>query len=78
MTVAVGLSTFLYHVCRRFNPHSLKNVFGKLQLVSAALFSIGHGMNDSQKVMGIIAAALIAAHSMGLDYGITSVDELPN
>jgi len=32
-----------------------------LQLLSSALFSIGHGLNDSQKVMGIIGAALIAA-----------------
>ena len=78
MTVAIGLSTLLLHIGKRYNPHSLKNIFGKLQLVSAALFSIGHGMNDSQKVMGIIAAALIAAHTMGLDYGITCVSDLPN
>jgi PiT family inorganic phosphate transporter len=36
------------------------NMFKKLQLVSSAAFSIGHGGNDAQKVMGIIAAALIA------------------
>ncbi|HEY6063524.1 MAG TPA: inorganic phosphate transporter [Chitinophagaceae bacterium] len=34
--------------------------FKKLQLVSSAIFSIGHGGNDAQKVMGIITAALIA------------------
>jgi PiT family inorganic phosphate transporter len=32
----------------------------KMQLLSSAAFSIGHGGNDAQKVMGIIAAALIA------------------
>jgi PiT family inorganic phosphate transporter len=36
------------------------NMFKKLQLVSSAGFSIGHGGNDAQKVMGIIAAALVA------------------
>jgi phosphate/sulfate permease len=36
------------------------NSFKKLQLLSSAAFSIGHGGNDAQKVMGIISAALIA------------------
>jgi PiT family inorganic phosphate transporter len=36
------------------------NNFKKMQLLSSAAFSIGHGGNDAQKVMGIIAAALIA------------------
>ncbi|WP_368121295.1 anion permease, partial [Bacteroides fragilis] len=44
----------------------------------SALFSIGHGLNDSQKVMGIIAAALICSHSEGLGMGIDSMDDLPN
>jgi len=37
------------------------NMFKKLQLFSSAAFSIGHGGNDAQKVMGIIGAALIAS-----------------
>ena len=37
------------------------NMFKKLQLLSSAAFSIGHGGNDAQKVMGIIAAALVAS-----------------
>lgn len=39
--------------------------FKRLQLVSSAAFSIGHGGNDAQKVMGIITAALIAGGSIG-------------
>lgn len=35
-------------------------------------------MNDSQKVMGIIAAAMIAGHSMGLGMGINSINDLPD
>lgn len=40
------------------------NMFKKLQLVSSAAFSVGHGGNDAQKVMGIIAAALVANGSI--------------
>jgi len=42
------------------NANSANAWFKKLQLVSSAAFSIGHGGNDAQKVMGIIMAALIA------------------
>ena len=52
--------------------------FKQLQLVSSALFSIGHGLNDSQKVMGIIAAALVAAHPLHLGMGIHSVEDIPD
>ena len=44
--------------------HSVAFMFKKLQLFSSAAFSIGHGGNDAQKVMGIIGAALIASGSM--------------
>lgn len=44
----------------------------RMQLVSSAAFSIGHGGNDAQKVMGIITVALIAAGS------ITEFSEMPN
>jgi len=42
------------------NAHKSNTWFKRLQLVSSAAFSIGHGGNDAQKVMGIITAALIA------------------
>jgi PiT family inorganic phosphate transporter len=78
MIIAIILSTITLHICKKQNPHQMNGIFKKLQLVSAALFSIGHGMNDAQKVMGIIGAALIAAHGMGLEYGISEFSELPN
>lgn len=46
--------------------------FKRMQLVSSAAFSIGHGGNDSQKVMGIITVALIAGNQIG------SFDQMPN
>lgn len=48
------------HAMKRVKPGKADRWFKGLQLISSALLSIGHGLNDSQKVMGIIAAALIA------------------
>lgn len=52
------------------NAHRANQWFKRLQLVSSAAFSIGHGGNDAQKVMGIIMAALIASNpaSYSLDH----------
>jgi PiT family inorganic phosphate transporter len=58
-------------IFKKVKPRKAENVFQKLQLVSSALFSLGHGLNDSQKVMGIIATALIAADQL------VSVDTMP-
>ena len=43
--------------------------FRKAQLFSAALYSLGHGGNDAQKTMGIIAAALVASHKLAVPPG---------
>ena len=43
------------------NAYKMANMFKKLQLFSSAAFSIGHGGNDAQKVMGIIGLALISS-----------------
>ena len=45
------------------NAYRTANMFKKLQLFSSGAFSIGHGGNDAQKVMGIIAAAFVAYNS---------------
>lgn len=78
MVVALGFTLIVLHVCRKARPHVAEVWFKKLQLVSSALFSVGHGLNDSQKVMGIIAAAMIAGHSQGLGLGVDSIDDLPD
>ena len=78
MVVAFGFTLLVLYVCRRARPQIAEIWFKKLQLVSSALFSIGHGLNDSQKVMGIIAAAMIAAHSEGIGMGINSINDLPS
>jgi PiT family inorganic phosphate transporter len=48
-------------ICRRTTPRRVDKWFRRLQLVSAALYSLGHGGNDAQKTMGIIWMLLIAA-----------------
>lgn len=47
-------------IARNTKPKKADSIFRKMQLLSSAMLSVGHGLNDSQKVMGIIAAALIA------------------
>ena len=48
------------HVFRRVSPLRVDNLFRRLQLVSAGLYSLGHGGNDAQKTIGIIWMLLIA------------------
>jgi PiT family inorganic phosphate transporter len=65
-SIIVGLSWLL----RRRSQRQTDRWFRKLQLVSSALYSIGHGSNDAQKTMGIIWLLLISAN-------LTSADHLP-
>jgi PiT family inorganic phosphate transporter len=50
----------VYWTFRRTQPAHIAGLFKRLQLVSAAAYSLGHGGNDAQKTMGIILAVLIA------------------
>lgn len=59
LTIAYFITVFILNVCKKANPHRADKWFKKLQLVSSAMFSLGHGGNDAQKVMGIIGAAVI-------------------
>ena len=52
-------------ICRRTTPAKVDRWFRRLQLLSAALYSLGHGGNDAQKTMGIILMLLIAAGISG-------------
>jgi inorganic phosphate transporter, PiT family len=48
-------------IFRRSSPARVDGLFRRLQLLSAAAFSLGHGGNDAQKTMGIIAALLVGS-----------------
>jgi PiT family inorganic phosphate transporter len=54
----------------RSSPHRVDQLFRRGQLISSALYSIGHGSNDAQKTMGIIWLLLISA-------GVTTPDHIP-
>jgi PiT family inorganic phosphate transporter len=56
-----SLMVVVFRVFRNFLPSSVDKYFGKLQLVSAGFYSLGHGTNDAQKTMGIIAGLLFTS-----------------
>jgi PiT family inorganic phosphate transporter len=60
MLVALLITILIVNVFQRSNPYRAEGWFRRLQLLSSALLSLGHGGNDAQKVLGIIAAALMA------------------
>lgn len=59
MLMSYLLSVILLWIFRKISPFKLEKYFKVGQLFSSALFSLGHGGNDAQKVMGIISAALL-------------------
>jgi PiT family inorganic phosphate transporter len=81
-TLGVGVMTLLWacismlekaggRLARLARPRWMNALFGKAQLVSAAYMGLSHGRNDAQKTMGIIALALLGAHTSG------TLDHLP-
>jgi len=66
MIISYFVSIIMMYITRKGKPSKLNKIFRYLQLASSALFSLGHGGNDAQKVMGIITAALIV-YFKGID-----------
>jgi inorganic phosphate transporter, PiT family len=62
--------TIVYWICRKKAPSQVDHFFRKGQLLSAALYSLGHGGNDAQKTMGIIAVLLFSAGLLGPEFHI--------
>jgi inorganic phosphate transporter, PiT family len=62
--VLMLVSTWIFH---RSSPARVDGLFRRLQLLSAAAFSLGHGGNDAQKTMGIIAALLVGSGYLQLE-----------
>jgi len=61
MVISVVLTLIIINICRYAKPATAEKWFKRLQLLSSAALSFFHGGNDAQKVMGIIATALIAS-----------------
>jgi len=62
MIISIIITLIIVHIYKKSNPYKADKAFKRLQLASSALFSLGHGLNDAQKVMGIIGAAVIYFH----------------
>ena len=82
LVLALTLTVALSWVLRRSLPRRVDRAFRSLQLVSAALYSLGHGTNDAQKTMGIIVGLLFAAQGAFVGFPIrafhlTSADVIP-
>ncbi|MCX5678101.1 MAG: inorganic phosphate transporter [Candidatus Omnitrophica bacterium] len=68
LVLGLGIGIAVYWLFRKSSPMQVDHIFRKGQLVSAAFYSMGHGGNDAQKTMGIIASLLFSAGLLGGTY----------
>jgi inorganic phosphate transporter, PiT family len=73
LILGLVLGNLVYWACRKTSPRNVDHLFRKGQLISAAAYSIGHGGNDAQKTMGIIAGLLFSAGMLGGTFHIPLV-----
>jgi PiT family inorganic phosphate transporter len=71
IVISFIFSIYTLYLCKNLTPHKVDKSFRRLQLVSSAAYSLGHGSNDAQKMMGIIFVALISTGHL------TANDEIP-
>jgi len=70
LILGLFLGVLVYWIFRKSVPVKVDHIFRKGQLLSAALYSMGHGGNDAQKTMGIIASLLFSAGFLGSKFYI--------
>jgi PiT family inorganic phosphate transporter len=70
MVLGLLIGGIVYWLFHKASPLQVDNIFRKGQLISAAFYSIGHGGNDAQKTMGIIASLLFSAGFLGKTFYI--------
>ena len=63
--LGMGLMVIVAHIFARSAPNRIDRWFRRLQFVSASMYSLGHGGNDAQKTMGIIAMVLFSSGMSG-------------
>ena len=68
--VGTALMILMMNLVATKAPGRVDRWFRRLQLVSAALYSLGHGTNDAQKTMGIIAVVLFSAGYLGPEFSV--------
>jgi PiT family inorganic phosphate transporter len=67
---ATFLALAILHLYQRVAPSTAQGVFRRLQLLSAAAYSLGHGTNDAQKTMGVIAVLLFTTGHLGGEFHV--------
>jgi inorganic phosphate transporter, PiT family len=82
LIMALFLTVILSWALRRAAPHRVDKAFRRLQLLSAAAYSLGHGTNDAQKTMGIIVSLLVSEQANFVHFPIrafhlTTADRIP-
>ena len=70
LTLGLTIGVAVYWIFRKSAPLQVDHIFRKGQLVSAALYSMGHGGNDAQKTIGIIASLLFSAGFLGKTFHV--------
>ncbi|MBI4350734.1 MAG: inorganic phosphate transporter [Elusimicrobia bacterium] len=70
LLLGLTLGVIVYNLASRSTPSKVDHLFRKGQLLSAAAYSLGHGGNDAQKTMGIIAGLLFSAGYLGTEFYI--------
>ena len=68
--LGITFGVIVYWVFRKSSPLQVDHIFRKGQLISAAFYSLGHGGNDAQKTMGIIASLLFSSGLLGAKFYI--------
>ncbi len=68
LVLGFGIMVAVMWLFWRVRPSRVDRWFRRLQLVSAALYSLGHGTNDAQKTMGIIAGLLFSSGHLGREF----------
>jgi len=66
--VALFLMLFVSWAFRRFTPYGVDHIFRRVQFFSASAYALGHGGNDAQKTMGIIAVLLYSEGHLGTNF----------
>ena len=66
--LALALVLALSWLLLRRTPYAIDRTFQRLQFISASLYSLGHGGNDAQKTMGIIAVLLFSQGQLGSEF----------
>jgi len=70
LVLGLVIGVAVYWIFRKSTPFKVDFIFRKGQLVSAAFYSLGHGSNDAQKTMGVIASLLFSAGFLGSKFYI--------